>query len=117
MNAIEILNKCQEQGVILTPKINHRLEIYGRRAAVSDELLEKLKAHKNELIKVLNVLQVFEGRIISDWREATTDNYNPILCPNKGNPWFIHPEVCKWHREMNDPKCEFCEPKKVKQWH
>ena len=35
----------------------------------------------------------------------------PIVCPYNGAPREIYPEVCEWHRDMNDPECrkQHCE--------
>ena len=32
-----------------------------------------------------------------------------ILCNYKGEPREIHPAVCEWHREENNPECTGCE--------
>ena len=34
----------------------------------------------------------------------------PILCNYMGERRRVHPEVCKWHRERNDPLCSGCTP-------
>ena len=35
-----------------------------------------------------------------------------FLNANTGIPPPVHPEVCKWHREENDPECAGCDPEK-----
>ena len=114
MNTIEILNKCREQGIILTPKSNERLEIYGPKKIVTKEFLNTLKNHKHELIKILSVVNAFEGTIVADLNtalERQEDIYR-VFCPYKGFERYVHPEVCKWHKEKNDKECFECEPDK-----
>ena len=73
-------------------------------------LIEELKQRKSEAIEYL---------------KAKPDlGCNPgfaILCPYKGEPRWIHPAVCQWHREENDPKCSGCDPakrpKEARQYH
>lgn len=35
----------------------------------------------------------------------TNHNYIPILCKYDGVIRYIHPEVCKWHRQRGDDHC------------
>jgi hypothetical protein len=107
MTAGEIIQYCQEKGVVLTPKENGRLRFYGPREVITEEVLSILKAHKSELIQILTVMDVFNGVIVSDYKQALT-SYKPILCPYNNQARYIHPEVCKWHREEGDPECERC---------
>jgi len=63
------------------------------------ELLEELKNRKPEVVQFL---------------KSSNKEFNPgyaILCPYKGEPRWIHPAVCEWHREENDPECAKCDPK------
>jgi hypothetical protein len=106
MTACEIIQFCQEKGVVLTPKENGRLGYSGPREVITQEVLSMLKAHKSELIGVLTVMDVFNGVIASEDYNET--DYKPVLCPYKNKARYIHPEVCKWHRTENDPECERC---------
>ena len=47
-------------------------------------------------------------------QEKITKYQNPILCPYKNQPRSIHPEVCIWHQEMNDPECQKINCKRLK---
>jgi len=31
-----------------------------------------------------------------------------IMCSYKGKPRRVHSEVCRWHREEQDPECAGC---------
>ena len=40
---------------------------------------------------------------------AKKDNISPLWCGYKNQLRRVHPEVCKWHMERNDPVCDGCE--------
>jgi len=101
MSVSQILKYCQENGIHLVPSDNNRIKYSGPNRVVTKEFLTLLKQHKHEILSVLKILRTFNG--ISS---GTEGNYKPILCPYKDEPRFIHPEVCKWHREENDPECK-----------
>jgi hypothetical protein len=107
MTAGEILKYCQDKGVILKPKENGRLGFSGPREVITQEVLSMLKAHKSELIGILTVMDIFNGVIVSDYKEALR-SYKPILCPYNNQARHIHPEVCEWHQEEGAPECERC---------
>jgi len=47
------------------------------------------------------------------------DNNNSLWCGYKNQLRRVHPRVCKWHMEENDPECAGCDPAKrtnVKCW-
>jgi hypothetical protein len=114
MTAGEIIQYCQKKGVILTPKDNGRLGYSGPQEVVTDELLATLKAYKSELLQVLTVMDVFNSVIASDYRETS---YKPVLCPYNNQARYIHPEVCKWHREEEDAECDRCGCTRAKTTH
>ena len=96
MTAEEVIEMCHWQNIFLLPKDGERLKIYGPPEMVTDELLAMLKKHK---AKIIDILQ------------------ERVLCPYKGKLRYIHPEVCKWHMEEDDPECEECDPDNVKVLH
>jgi hypothetical protein len=116
MSADEIIRYCHDKGVILTPRQNGRLGFKGSKDVITDELLATLKAHKHEIITLLTIINTFDGRIVSNWREVITA-YKPILCPYNNQARYIHGEVCEWHQEEGDPECERVGCKNAKRVH
>jgi hypothetical protein len=64
MNIASILKECKQKGIILKPIGGHHLEYVGPKEVINDELLETLRQHKGQLIRVLTVLETFDGKII-----------------------------------------------------
>ena len=92
MSAAEVLGQLYERGVIL--QLDGRQLRYRAPKGVMTEGLKKLiTEHKEEIINHLE-----------------EERNHSILCPYKGIERPVHPEVCKWHREENDPECECCDP-------
>ena len=114
MTVGEIIRYCQERHIRLTPTDKGTLKIHAPKEVWSEELFISLKTHKSELIKILTVMDLFNGVIASDYTET---DYKPILCPYNNQARYIHPEVCKWHRAENDPECERCGCKNAKRVH
>ncbi len=113
MTAQEILKKCKEQDVDLSVK-GDRLEFYGPKDAITDDLLSLLRTHKTDLISLIHVVESFksagwQGVVVSDPSKIVYHDFTPILCPYKGEVREIHPAVCGWHRQAKDPECEGCD--------
>ncbi|MFC1866565.1 hypothetical protein ACFL0H_00270 [Thermodesulfobacteriota bacterium] len=57
----------------------------------------------------------FSGRIygsMEDALKAKVETCKPVNCNYRGISRDVHPEACKWHRELNDPECLKCKLKK-----
>ena len=101
MNAVEIIKKCHRQGVELTLNGDDRLDVYGPKEAVTDELKNAIRAVKPELISILLIKDV----------DQCLDQYDKsyVLCDYNGISRDVHPAVCEWHLELNDKKCAGCD--------
>ena len=63
-----------------------------------------------------NVVTAFKdagwsGTVYPNLKAAIThiNDDNCLWCGYRGYLRRIQPEVCKWHREQNDPECRGCE--------
>ena len=43
-----------------------------------------------------------------EFLDEEEEPYTPIICPYRGVPREIHPAVCEYHNEMEDPECFSC---------
>jgi hypothetical protein len=66
MSIGSILKECEQKGIILKTSDYNHIEIYGPRSAVTPEMVTELKDNKGHLLKVLNVIEVFEGAVINE---------------------------------------------------
>jgi hypothetical protein len=65
MNTIAaILKVCEQKGISLKP-VDGQLEFCGPREAINDELIETLRQNKIQLIHVLTIMEMFDGKIIA----------------------------------------------------
>lgn len=119
MTAQQILAKCHKLGVELSSKANDHLEISRSREAITDELREELRRNKADLLEILRIKDTFKtagfsGTIITGdidkYLQDQEDTY--LWCNYKNIPRQVHPAVCEWHREENDPECAGCDPNK-----
>jgi len=114
MSVFEILKKCQEQGIALQVNPNGRLGIKGPKGTLKGSIIEILKNRKEEILKMLTVIEQFQeagihGTICQDVDGLLNNpECKPVPCPYKGELREIHPSVCEWHREEGDSKCEGC---------
>jgi hypothetical protein len=46
--------------------------------------------------------------------QCAPDDAKDMLCPYKGQPRWIHPDVCTWHKLENDLECKKQRCKRVK---
>ena len=53
----------------------------------------------------------WSGTIYRNVKDALNqkENIKPLWCGYKGQLRRVHPEVCEWHKERNDPGCDGCE--------
>jgi hypothetical protein len=103
---MDLVKQLEAQGYQLTLEgQNIRCRLVDRAKPNAEKvqtLLEELKRRKVEAIKYLKAKFDLEA--------------NPgfaILCPYKGQPRWIHPAACQWHREESDPECSGCDPNKI----
>jgi hypothetical protein len=72
-------------------------------------LAEEIEAHElsPETIQNLDpsIQLIYEKDEFFDEEEKP---YVAIMCPYRGVPREIHPEVCRYHNEMKDPECHSC---------
>jgi hypothetical protein len=80
------------------------------------EITKAAKACDTERFTTL--VEEWKGILMKGARKANNDpepQYDfAIVCPYKGEERVVHPDVCKWHRDENDPLCSGCDPSKRK---
>jgi hypothetical protein len=111
---MDVIKQLEAQG--------YQLTIEGQN--IRCRLVEKAAPDKVRVQRLIEELKQRKFEVIEYLKAKFDLGRNPgfaILCPYKGEPRWIHPAVCQWHREESDAECSGCDPnkrpKQARQYH
>lgn len=96
----QLLADCDQAGIRLNPEGNDQLTIDAPQSALTPDLLERLRAQKQELLRILRVVHSEEPE--EDWPESI-DARKVEPCPKCGT-------LELWQNLVGDWRCQRCDP-------